>query len=511
MTGVKEFTEAVKPYLLTQSITALRAYARKVGAQWPSQGKKEEIIEKIIDIFTGKVAPIEKSNQGAPVKNDYVDPKIVDTMEKFRRKFLRPETFTPELLEGMKPLVSRGSTTDAFRRDLAYAHMGNILEVNSPMAEEMEKQRQFEQTIYVGQIEFKNDCCWAIPKQIEGQTKEILIPPELVEKHDLREGDIVSCLAQISKSVYVAAQIKALNYMPISCLEPTPRIHFDEEMPSYPTEKLHFISPRELNSKTTDKIFEWLLPIKRGQRVCIVAPPKTGKTSLVYHLANLIGTHSREVRVFVLLVDQALETVIQFKQGLKNADFMYTTYENDCDEHVWTAQSMLNRAKRYVESGKHVVFLVDSLNSIAHAFNETDASTGGKVLTGGLESKTLHFVKRFFNAARCFDDNKSLTIIANLSLNTGNSADDFLANQLSSLANVKVVLSEEQAKMRLYPSIDFEKSKSEESLFGEKETPSSYDSAVAYASEKGVTALHDLLKNSNDEESLQKSLKENMR
>jgi transcription termination factor Rho len=122
---------------------------------------------------------------------------------------------------------------------------------------------------------------------------------------------------------------------------------------------------------------------------------------------------------------------------------------------VFIAEFLLKRAKCYAECGKDVMLVVDSLNALAHAFNETDASAGGKVLAGGLESKTLQYVKRYFGAARCLEKGGSLSIFASISKDTGNPMDDLIQAELSSIANLEIALSDELAKKRIYPPIDF--------------------------------------------------------
>lgn len=134
---------------------------------------------------------------------------------------------------------------------------------------------------------------------------------------------------------------------------------------------------------------------------------------------------------------------------------MYSTYDDDPDRQIFTAEFLLKRAKRYAECGHDVLLLVDSLTALAHAYNELPESAGGKVLADGLESKTLQYVKKFFGSARCLEGGGSLSILGTVSKNTGNPMDDLLHAELSAVANLEVALSEELARQRIYPAIDF--------------------------------------------------------
>jgi transcription termination factor Rho len=208
------------------------------------------------------------------------------------------------------------------------------------------------------------------------------------------------------------------------------------------------------------KAIVWILPLLKGQRACIRSLPKAGKTHLIYDLA--MGAHGqKDLRSFVLLLDQTPETVSRFRKLLPYTELIYTTYETDCDKQVYAAEFLLKRAKRYVESGYDVLLIVDSLNALARAYNETNESVGGKVLAGGLESKTVHYLKKYFGTSRCLEDGGSLTMLCALAEDTGNPADDIIASEVLSLSNYEIALNEKLAQRRVYPSIDYKKSRSD--------------------------------------------------
>jgi transcription termination factor Rho len=140
---------------------------------------------------------------------------------------------------------------------------------------------------------------------------------------------------------------------------------------------------------------------------------------------------------------------------MKEGNLVATSYEDDPENHVFVAEFLLKRAKRFAEMGRDVILIVDSLTQIAKAYNETEFCLGGKTLPCGIESKTLHYIKKFFGSSRNFARMGSLSIIATAAMETGDLADDFLRNELFSVANAKIALSDKLARQRVFPAIDF--------------------------------------------------------
>ena len=171
-------------------------------------------------------------------------------------------------------------------------------------------------------------------------------------------------------------------------------------------------------------------------------------------IARTSGALNNGLRVMTLLVDQSPECISQYRQFADKDNLVYTTYEDDSERQVFVAEFILKRAKRYAECGMDVLLLVDSFNSLARAFNDTDASAGGKVFACGLESKTVQYLKRFLGTARCFEKGGSITILGVVATDTGNPADDLIKAELSAIGNMEVALSNELAKRRIYPALD---------------------------------------------------------
>ena len=125
--------------------------------------------------------------------------------------------------------------------------------------------------------------------------------------------------------------------------------------------------------------------------------------------------------------------------------------------------------RRRVEQGEHVVILLDSITRLARAYNAL--TTGGKTMSGGLESNALQKPKRFFGAARCVEEGGSLTIIATALVETGSRMDDVIFEEFKGTGNSEIVLDRKLSDKRIFPSIDINRSgtRKEELLLSEAE------------------------------------------
>lgn len=436
---VVQFKYVCREYLSKLSIHELRVVGRKIGVANSTEKKKDVLIEEIVAVLSGEQDPAEQSGRGAPLKNDHVNPQILERLESLQRKYLTnpemPQKPATDVQKELREMQGKGK---------------DRLEFNDPQAE------QNEAFPCCGQVVFYGDNALLLSADSDDLEDAIFIPRERIEEYDIREGDLLTGTAVREKNVLFLQRVDTINYVVANTLV---RNRFDECEVSYPCKRIRFIHARNQAPTTTEKYFEWLLPIYRGQRGCVFASPKAGKTSLIYEIATAARKNNPDLQVFVLLLDQPPEVVMQFKKGLSGVQLLSTTYEDDCDKQVEAAKRLLTRAKRFAEAGSDVLFLVDSFNALARAYNDTDASTGGKVLAGGMESKTVHYLKKYFGAARCLEKGGSITMLGTVCVGTGNPADDLIASELSPVSNFEIRLSDELAMERLYPAIDFKQTR----------------------------------------------------
>ncbi|MBD3793265.1 MAG: transcription termination factor Rho [Campylobacterales bacterium] len=298
-------------------------------------------------------------------------------------------------------------------------------------------------------------------------TNDTYVSSTQIKRFALRNGDIVTGQVRQPKDqekYYALLKIEAINYLPPE--ESKRRPLFDNLTPLYAQKKLKL----EYNPmKLTGRVLDLFTPIGKGQRALIVAPPRTGKTELLKELAHGIAYNSPDVSLMVLLVDERPEEVTDMQRSVRGEVYS-STFDLPAQNHVRTAEMVIEKAKRRVEMGRDVVILLDSITRLARAYNTVTPSSG-KVLSGGVDANALHKPKRFFGAARNIEEGGSLTIIATALIETGSRMDEVIFEEFKGTGNSEVVLSRYVADRRIYPAIDVTKSGTrKEELLSDPET-----------------------------------------
>ncbi|WP_341654705.1 transcription termination factor Rho [Blattabacterium cuenoti] len=224
---------------------------------------------------------------------------------------------------------------------------------------------------------------------------------------------------------------------------------FEHLTPLFPNEKFKLA---EKNSTISTRIVDLFTPIGKGQRGMIVAPPKTGKTTLLKEIANAIAANHSEVYLIILLIDERPEEVTDMQRNVRG-EVIASTFDEPADRHVKVANIVLQKAKRMVECSHDVVILLDSITRLARAYN-TVAPASGKVLSGGVDANALHRPKRFFGAARNIENGGSLSIIATAMIDTGSKMDEVIFEEFKGTGNKELQLDRKIANKRIYPAID---------------------------------------------------------
>jgi transcription termination factor Rho len=275
-----------------------------------------------------------------------------------------------------------------------------------------------------------------------------------IKRFALRNGDIVTGQVRQPKDqekYYALLKIEAINYLPPE--ESKKRPLFDNLTPLYATKQLKL----EYNPlKLTGRVLDLFCPIGKGQRALVVAPPRTGKTELLKELAHGITHNNPDASLMVLLVDERPEEVTDMQRSVQGEVYS-STFDLPAQNHVRTAEMVIEKAKRRVESGKDVIILLDSITRLARAYNTVTPSSG-KVLSGGVDANALHKPKRFFGAARNIEEGGSLTIIATALIDTGSRMDEVIFEEFKGTGNSEVVLNRYVSERRIYPAIDVTKS-----------------------------------------------------
>ncbi|MDR3762629.1 MAG: transcription termination factor Rho [Acidobacteriota bacterium] len=283
---------------------------------------------------------------------------------------------------------------------------------------------------------------------------DIYVSPSQIRKFDLKTGDTVSGQVRPpheGEKYFALVKIEAVNFE--SPDEARNKILFDNLTPLYPQQRLKLETVRDNMSA---RVMDIMIPIGKGQRGLIVAPPRTGKTMLLQNIANSITSNHPEVVLIVLLIDERPEEVTDMQRSVKG-EVISSTFDEPAARHVQVAEMVIEKAKRLVEHKRDVVILLDSITRLARAYN-TIVPPSGKVLSGGVDSNALQRPKRFFGAARNIEEGGSLTIIATALIETGSRMDDVIFEEFKGTGNMEVILDRKLSDKRVFPAIDIQRS-----------------------------------------------------
>ncbi len=285
--------------------------------------------------------------------------------------------------------------------------------------------------------------------------EDAFLPDIFVKQLGLKRGHHVEVQCQSpqgnERCPSVVAIKKVMGGKPdqISKVQP-----FEELTPYYPLKRiwLEIQGAKDVSMRMVDIV----TPIGFGQRGLIVAPPRTGKTILMQNMANSIAENSPEAKLIILLVDERPEEVTDFKRHCKG-EVVSSTFDEAPESHVHCAEMVIEKARRLVEHGEHVVILLDSITRLARAYNAL-ASNSGKIMSGGLEATALQKPKRFFGSARNIEGAGSLTIIGTALVDTGSRMDEIIFEEFKGTGNMELHLDRDLVNKRIFPAINIDKS-----------------------------------------------------
>jgi len=296
---------------------------------------------------------------------------------------------------------------------------------------------------------------------------DIYISPSQIRRFGLRNGHVVA--GQIrppkeSERYFALLRVEAINFEDPNLV--TEKTNFEDLTVLHPDGRLILeTSSEEINMRIVDLV----TPIGKGQRMLIVAPPRTGKTVLLQKMANAIAKNHTDAFVFVLLIDERPEEVTEM-QRTTTAEVVSSTFDEPASRHIQVAEMVVEKAKRLVEYGRDVVILLDSITRLARAYN-TEAPHSGRILSGGVDANALQPPKRFFGAARNMEEGGSLTIIGTALVDTGSKMDEVIFEEFKGTGNSELHLDRRLVDRRVWPAIDVAASgtRKEELLLDPKE------------------------------------------
>jgi transcription termination factor Rho len=305
-------------------------------------------------------------------------------------------------------------------------------------------------------------------KNYIAQPSDPFVDLRMIQKYKLREGVQIAGPTEPGQQRNAGPRLKSITSIEGQPPENFKPRDFDELTPIDPHQRIRLETGKE---PLTTRVMDLLTPIGKGQRGLIVAPPRTGKTILLQHLAQAVAKNHPEMHTIMLLVDERPEEVTEMRRTVKG-EVIASSSDRDSSAHARLAELVIERAKRLVESGKDVFVLLDSLTRLARAYNR-NVSSGGRTMSGGVDTRALEIPKRLFGSARAFDEGGTLTVMGTALIETNSRMDDVIFQEFKGTGNMELVLDRKLSDRRIFPAIDIAQSgtRKEERLFSKEELP----------------------------------------
>ncbi len=249
-------------------------------------------------------------------------------------------------------------------------------------------------------------------------------------------------------------------------------IPFSELVSIDPMERFELETEPEI---VEPRVAQLVAPLGKGQRCLIVSPPKAGKTTLLQQMAHGIAINHPNTKIFVLLVDERPEEVTDWKRNVVRGDVYASSTDQSLESHIQVSEMVFERARRLVEMGEDVVVFMDSLTRMSRAFNNLQKGSG-RILSGGIDARTMEKPRRFFGSARKVEHGGSLTVVATCLIDTGSRMDEVIFQEFKGTGNMELVLDRRLFEKRIFPCINIPQSgtRKEEKLYPKEQVEKLY-------------------------------------
>lgn len=288
-------------------------------------------------------------------------------------------------------------------------------------------------------------------------TDDIYVSPSQIRRFNLRTGDTVEGEIRTPKDGERYVALTKLDRINGESPEANKsKLMFENLTALHPTRHLELERDIRAEENVTSRVIDMIAPIGAGQRALLVAPPKSGKTVMLQHIAHALTANHPDAVLIVLLIDERPEEVTEMQRTVRG-EVVASTFDEPATRHVQVAEMVIEKARRLVEMKKDVIILLDSITRLARAYN-TVQPTSGKVLSGGVDANALQKPKRFFGAARNIEEGGALTIVATALVETGSRMDEVIYEEFKGTGNMEIHLDRKMAEKRLYPAINVNRS-----------------------------------------------------
>ena len=284
---------------------------------------------------------------------------------------------------------------------------------------------------------------------------DVYVSQTQIRRFALRAGDYVMGAVRQpkdSEKYYGLLRVDAINGLDPETAKQRP--YFEQLTPIFPDE---MIKLEEGVTNLSTRVIDLIAPVGRGQRGLIVSPPKAGKTILLKTIAAATAKRYEDIYIIIVLIGERPEEVTDWRRSVTDAEVVAATFDDPVAEQTRVAELALERAKRLVEGGRHVMVLLDGITRLTRAYNLALPSSG-RTLSGGIDPVALHPPKRLFGAARNVEGGGSLTILATCLVDTGSRMDEVIFEEFKGTGNWELWLDRRLAEKRVFPSIDIQKS-----------------------------------------------------
>ncbi len=283
---------------------------------------------------------------------------------------------------------------------------------------------------------------------IQAQIGDPYVGNHLVERFHLPPGVLVEGFLEQGPPGSMGPRLRTIEKIEGQPATPIQHRDFESLTPIDPNEWVRLEIP---NGPLTTRVLDMLAPIGKGQRGVIVAPPRSGKTILLQHIAQAVAANYPKMHIIVVLVDERPEEVTDVSRSVIG-EVMASSSDKETIQHIRMAETAINRAKFLATQGKDVFLLLDSLTRLARAYNKESSS--GRTMTGGVDIKALEIPKRLFGSARAFEEGGSLTMMGTALIETGSKMDEVIFQEFKGTGNMEVVLDRKLAERRIFPAFD---------------------------------------------------------
>ena len=300
---------------------------------------------------------------------------------------------------------------------------------------------------------------------------DIYVSQGFVRRHGLRKGQVITGITRPPKDTEIYFSLLRVDQ--VNGTDPK-KLHdlptFEALTPLHPNKRIH-LEMLDQPAKIETRIIDMVTPLGFGQRALIVAPPRTGKTVILQQITNAICKNHPDVHVIVLLIDERPEEVTDFRRNTPDrVEVIASTFDEEAARHIQVSEMVMEKSRRMVEFGQHVVILLDSITRLARGYNN-GMPGGGKIGSGGVDNAALIKPKKFFGSARNIENGGSLTILGTALVDTGSRADEVIFEEFKGTGNAELHLDRKLMEKRVYPAINIAASgtRREELLMDQKE------------------------------------------